>query len=65
MRVEVFIAEQERAAGGEGALVGGPEGAGVAEMEQARGGGCDAAAVAHVSIIRLAAIQPAARSPVS
>ena len=37
--VEVFVAEIERAVGGAGALVGDPEGARVAEMEQAGGRG--------------------------
>jgi len=43
--VEVFVAENKGPAAGDGALLGGPKSAGVAEMQQARGRGSEASAV--------------------
>jgi len=43
--VEVFVAEDKGSGVGDGALLGGPKGAGVAEMQQAGGRGSEASAV--------------------
>jgi hypothetical protein len=49
VRVEVFVAKDERAAGLERAEIRGEEGARVSEMEQAGGGRRDAPAITHRS----------------
>ena len=51
LRVEVLVAQEERAVGVAGSGEGGPEGCGVAEVEQAGGGGSEAADVGHESMI--------------
>ena len=43
--IEVVIAQEQSARGGPGALLGGPEGAGVAKVQQARGRGGQPAAI--------------------